>query len=100
MARTRKPSPPTSTSSRSRSVVPTVVRARPSDVVEVKRSRPASALTLYPKTTATGATGALTVILVYCLHQYANVDLPPEVASAVTLILSTVAAWFAPPTKS
>ena len=45
-----------------------------------------------PKVKAGGAAGALTVVLVFVLAQ-AGVDLPPEVAAAVTVLLSTFAGW-------
>jgi hypothetical protein len=48
-----------------------------------------------PKVVAAGATGAVTVVLVW-LAGYANIDVPPEVASAVTTILSFIAGYLAP----
>jgi putative flippase GtrA len=46
-----------------------------------------------PKVAAGGAAGAVTVILVFVLSQ-AGVELPPEVSSAVTVLLSTLAGYF------
>jgi hypothetical protein len=48
-----------------------------------------------PKVVAAGATGAVITILVW-LAGYANVDVPPEVASALTVIFSFVAGYLAP----
>lgn len=49
-----------------------------------------------PKTAATAVAGSATIILVWVLHTYAKVDVPPEVASSFTVIIATVASWFAP----
>jgi hypothetical protein len=46
-----------------------------------------------PKVAAGGAAGAVTVILVFVLSEV-GVELPPEVASAVTALLSVAAGWF------
>lgn len=47
------------------------------------------------KVAAGGVAGALTIILVYVLAEV-GVDLPPEVASAVTTVISTAAAYLRP----
>jgi hypothetical protein len=48
-----------------------------------------------PKVVAAGVTGALTVLLVW-LAGLADIEVPPEVASAVTTILSFIAGYMAP----
>lgn len=45
------------------------------------------------KVAAGGAAGALTVVLVWLLGAL-GVDMPPEVASALTVLLSTAAAYY------
>lgn len=45
-----------------------------------------------PKVKAGGVAGAATVLLVWAAGQ-AGVDVPPEVASAVTVLLSAAAGW-------
>lgn len=47
-----------------------------------------------PKVVAGGLAGASTIILVWGLRQFVGVELPGEVASAVTTLLSGVAAFF------
>ena len=57
-----------------------------------------------PKTwAATGGStsaGAFTIILVWMLHQFFKIDIPNEVAQAITMILAScgafAAAYFAP----
>jgi hypothetical protein len=49
---------------------------------------------LHPKVAAGGLGGALALILVWALG-YA-VTIPPEVAAAFTLLLSSLCAWLAP----
>ena len=49
---------------------------------------------IHPKVAAGGLAGALSVCVVYVVGQYVSV--PPEVASAVTVIVSGVAGYFAP----
>jgi hypothetical protein len=43
---------------------------------------------------AAGIAGSLVVIVVWVLHQYAGVDVPPEVAGAAGMILTAVAGLF------
>lgn len=44
---------------------------------------------------AVGAiTGSVTIVLVYLVRTVANVEIPPEVASAITAILSFMASYF------
>lgn len=55
--------------------------------------------TNYPtqKVTAVGVTGAISIVLVWALHQFAHLDMPAEVASAVTTILAFLAGYLTPP---
>jgi hypothetical protein len=47
---------------------------------------------------ATGAlAGAVSVILVWALRQFAGLELPAEVASACTMVLSFAVSYFTPP---
>lgn len=48
---------------------------------------------IHPKVAATGAAGAATVILVWMLGLF-NVDMPAEVAAALTTLIGTAAGWF------
>jgi putative flippase GtrA len=45
------------------------------------------------KVAAGGSAGAITVVLVWLAGQF-GLEVPGEVASAVTVLISTVAAWF------
>ena len=49
-------------------------------------------MSVNPKVQAAGWAGAATIVLVWALGQ-AGVEIPPEVASAVTVLLSTVAGY-------
>lgn len=40
--------------------------------------------------------GAISVILIWVLKAYGNVELPPDVAAAFTLVVSTVVAYLIP----
>ena len=55
--------------------------------------------TNYPtqKVTAVGAAGAVSIVLVWVLHQFAHLDMPVEVASAITTLLAFLAGYFTPP---
>lgn len=53
-------------------------------------------LNLHPKVAAGLLAGWLTVILVYVLHHWAKVDLPPEVGAAITGLIGFGASWAAP----
>lgn len=55
-----------------------------------------NALILHPKVAASGLAGALVVIVVYSLHQWASVDLPDVVSAALTVIFTFAAGWLAP----
>lgn len=48
------------------------------------------------KVAAGGVAGAVTIILVWLLNTAAGVDVPPEVASALTTVLSFAAGWITP----
>lgn len=48
-----------------------------------------------PKTSAAALTGALTVVLIWVVGLF-HVTVPPEIASAITTILSSLAAYLAP----
>ena len=50
------------------------------------------------KVVASGATGAATIVLVWILGAL-GVDVPAEVASAITVILSAAAGYMAPHTQ-
>lgn len=45
-----------------------------------------------PKVSAAGAGGAFAVVLVWTLGQ-AGIDMPPEVAASVTVLLAFAAGW-------
>ena len=49
-------------------------------------------MTPTPKIQAAGAAGAVTTVLVWAVG-YAGVDVPPEVAAAVTTIIATGAGY-------
>jgi hypothetical protein len=55
---------------------------------------------LTPKMQASGIMGALTIVLVWACHQFFKLDVPPEVASAITLIFSFAGGYFAPHSKA
>lgn len=59
-------------------------------------SKTQSALTVYPKTAASGLGGSITVVVLYCLDAVWGITAPPEVAAAVTAIVSTLCAYLAP----
>lgn len=46
-----------------------------------------------PKVVAGGLAGAVTVLVVWGLKQFAGVDLPADAAAALTVIVSTVASY-------
>lgn len=47
-----------------------------------------------PKVAAGGVAGGVSVIVVWAIHAFGHVDIPPEIASAFTTVISGVAAWF------
>lgn len=48
------------------------------------------------KVTAGALAGALTVILAWMLREFAGIEMPAEVSSAVTVLVSFVVAYFVP----
>lgn len=50
-------------------------------------------MTPQPKVVAGGVAGALTIVLVWVAGQF-GVDVPPEVASAFTVLVSFAAGYF------
>ena len=52
------------------------------------------------KVTAGGLAGALTVILIWVLSAGFKVNIPPEVASAITVVFSFIVSYFVPPAAS
>lgn len=52
-----------------------------------------STLAPVPKVIAGTIAGAATVVIVWLLHQFAGVDLPAEVAAALTVLLTAGAAY-------
>jgi len=52
------------------------------------------------KVAAGGAAGAVTIIVVWILHAAFKIDMPPEVASAITVLLSFLAGYFVPPGRN
>jgi len=49
-----------------------------------------------PKMAASVIAGAITVLIVWGLKQYAHTEIPGEAASAMTTVISFVAGYFAP----
>lgn len=49
-------------------------------------------MNLNPKTTAAGIAGAVTLVIVFILSQL-GVDIPADVASAITVIIAVIAAY-------
>jgi hypothetical protein len=49
------------------------------------------------KVTAAGAAGAATAIIVWILSAAFKVNIPPEIASAITVVLAVAAGYFIPP---
>ena len=43
-----------------------------------------------------GIAGAATIVIVWLVHQWGHVDVPPEVASAFTTIFGAAGAWLTP----
>lgn len=59
-------------------------------------NRSPSALPVRKVATGT-ATGGIVTVLVWALKTYAAVDIPAEVAAALTTVLSFVVGYFTPP---
>lgn len=51
------------------------------------------------KVTAATLAGAVTTVFVWGLKQYGNIDLPGEVAAALTTILAFAAGWITSESK-
>jgi preprotein translocase subunit SecD len=51
------------------------------------------------KVTAGVLAGAVSVILVWAIKTYVHQDLPGEVASSITTVLTFVTSWFVPETE-
>jgi len=51
------------------------------------------------KTVAGGLAGALTMIVVWALHQWGKVDVPAEIAVAISTVLSFAVSWSTPPAE-
>lgn len=49
------------------------------------------------KVTAAGVAGAATAIIVWILSAAFKVNIPPEIASAITVVLAVAAGYFIPP---
>ena len=52
-------------------------------------------MNVHPKVVAGTIAGAVTIILVWAAS-LASIQIPPEVASAITTLLSAIAAWAQP----
>jgi len=48
------------------------------------------------KVYASGAAGAVVTILMWVLKQYAGIEMPQDVAAALTVLIMTIAAWVTP----
>lgn len=48
------------------------------------------------KVSAGALAGALSVVVVWVLGEYAEVEIPPEVASAITTVFTFIVAYFVP----
>lgn len=55
-------------------------------------------MNLNPKVAAGGIAGAVSIVLVWLLNTAAGVDVPPEVASSFTVILTFMAGYLKGPT--
>lgn len=50
-----------------------------------------------PKVAVGGAVGAVVAIVVWALKQYGGIELPAEIAAALTVIFSFMAGYMTPP---
>lgn len=48
------------------------------------------------KAVAAGLAGAVTIIVAWALNQFAHIQIPPEVATAFTTVVSTGATYLTP----
>lgn len=53
-------------------------------------------LTLPASTVTTALAGALVTLVVWAAKQWGHVDLPPEIASALTVVVTVLVAHFTP----
>lgn len=51
------------------------------------------------KVAAAGIGGSITILLVYLIQAIFNVDIPPEVASALTAVIAFLSGYFVRETK-
>lgn len=51
------------------------------------------------KAVSAGFFGAVTIMIVWAVQTFAGVQIPPEIASAFTVITSTAATWLTPTTS-
>jgi putative flippase GtrA len=49
-----------------------------------------------PKVAAAGIAGAITTIVIWILNSLLGVEVPPEVAAAITTVLAFLAGYFTP----
>jgi hypothetical protein len=52
------------------------------------------------KVTAAGAAGAATAIIVWILSAAFKINIPPEIASAITVVLAVAAGYLVPPSAN
>lgn len=52
------------------------------------------------KVAAGAVTGALTAIIVWVVRQWGQVEMPPEIAVAVSTVLSFIVSYMTPPNES
>lgn len=57
---------------------------------------PTTTLAMHPKVTAGVLAGALTIIAAWALSQFAHVEIPGYVSSAVTTVLTAVVSYIVP----
>lgn len=48
------------------------------------------------KAVSAGFFGGVTILVVWAVHALFKVEVPPEVASAFTVVIATAATWFTP----
>lgn len=51
---------------------------------------------IHPKVTAAVLSGAITTLIIWALHQFAHIDPPPEVATAITVLIMALFGWAVP----
>jgi len=52
------------------------------------------------KTLAAGIAGAVTMIVVWAVKTWGKVDIPPEIAVAISTVISFAASYLTPPRES